>query len=63
ATAILDYHNQEGLSRTFFHFFETFFPSCFRLFLSFFDSQSRLSHLARLVKNFFEVFQFLQKLL
>ena len=55
ATAILDYHNQEGLSRTFL-FFWNFFLKLFPLVSVFFDIQSRLSHLTRLVKNFFEVF-------
>ena len=55
ATAILDYHNQEGLSRTFL-FFWNFFLKLFPLISVFFDSQSRLSHLTRLVKNFFKVF-------
>ena len=58
ATAILDYHIFLSLSRTFFYFFETF-SELFPLVSVFRDSQSRLSHLVRLVKHFFEVFQLL----
>ena len=63
ATAILDYHNQEGLSRTFFTFLKLFFSSCFRLFLSFSTASLDYHILLGLSRTFFEVFQFLQKLL
>ena len=58
ATAILDYHNQEGLSRTFFHFFETFFSSCFRLFLSFSTASLDYHILLGLSRTFLKFFNF-----
>ena len=59
ATAILDYHNQEGLSRTFFYFFETFFSSCFRLFLSFSTASLDYHILLGLSRTFLKFLQLL----
>ena len=56
ATAILDYHNQEGLSRTFFVFLKLFFSSCFRLFLSFSTANLDYHILLGLSRTFFQSF-------
>ena len=55
ATAILDYHIFLSLSRTFFIFLKLF-SELFPLVSVIRDSQSRLSHLSRSVKHFFEFF-------
>ena len=55
ATAILDYHIFLSLSRTFFIFLKLF-SELFPLVSVVCDSQSRLSHLSRSVKHFFEIF-------
>ena len=55
STAILDYHIFLSLSRTFFIFLKLF-SELFPLVSVVCDSQSRLSHLSRSVKHFFEVF-------
>ena len=55
ATAILDYHIFLSLSRTFFIFLKLF-SELFPLVSVVCNSQSRLSHLSRSVKHFFEVF-------
>ena len=57
ATAILDYHIFLSLSRTFFIFLKLF-SELFPLVSVIRDSQSRLSHLSRSVKHFFQTFLF-----
>ena len=56
ATAILDYHNQEGLSRTFFIFLKLFYLSCFRLLLSFATASSDYHISLGLSRTFFNLF-------